>query len=176
MVKELPFPANPRDIPKQLRELSKEDQFRYISKINKVAREAIKENRYGVAQEFYAALGFYDKAIEAGEEGIRYVREHYKNQPEKLNQPGGIPYFKKMNEKYEKLNQKKTKKSTGKSLDKLLGLITIGVAFLFSIIFLTGGITGYTIMNYSVKLSNIFGSLFFIVGVVVAFFYVHKKV
>ena len=66
-------------------------------------------------------------------------------------------------------------KKKGKSLDKVLNLAIIAAAFLCSFIYLSGNITGNMILESSVKTSNIFGSLLFIVGVVATFIYTKRK-
>jgi hypothetical protein len=61
------------------------------------------------------------------------------------------------------------------SLDKAVNIVIIVGAFLCSLIFLSGGITGNTILDSSVKLSNIVGAGLFIVGVVGSFIYSKRR-
>jgi hypothetical protein len=61
------------------------------------------------------------------------------------------------------------------SLDKAVNIVIIVGAFLCSLIFLSGGITGNTILDSSVKLSNIVGAGLFIVGVVASFIYSKRR-
>jgi hypothetical protein len=58
--------------------------------------------------------------------------------------------------------------------DKLLLVLAVG-SFLCSFIFLSGRITGNTILDASFKTSNLIGALLFIVGVVASFFYFERK-
>jgi tetratricopeptide (TPR) repeat protein len=66
-------------------------------------------------------------------------------------------------------------KKKGKSLGDKLNLAIIGAAFLCSLLFFSGSITGNTILNSSVKTSNLIGAGLFIAGVVVSFFYSERK-
>jgi hypothetical protein len=61
------------------------------------------------------------------------------------------------------------------SLEGKVNLVLAVGAFLCSFIFLSGGITGNTILNSSFKTSNLIGALLFIVGVVASFFYFERK-
>lgn len=61
------------------------------------------------------------------------------------------------------------------SLDKVVNVIAICAAFLFSIILLSSNITGNTILNSSVKSSSIIGAGLFLVGLVASFMYVKRR-
>ena len=70
---------------------------------------------------------------------------------------------------------KSIQKRKGNSLDNIVNLAIIAGAFLCSFIFLSGSITGNTILNSSIKASNFIGAGLFIVGVVASFIYTKKK-
>jgi len=69
----------------------------------------------------------------------------------------------------------KTHKKIGKSLDRIVNVVGICAAFLFSIILLSSNITGNTILSSSVKSSSIVGAGLFLVGLVASFMYVKRK-
>jgi len=71
--------------------------------------------------------------------------------------------------------QKALSKKEGNSLDNIVNLVVMGGAFLCSFIFLSGSITGNTILNSSIKTSNFIGAGLFIVGVVVSFIYTKRR-
>jgi tetratricopeptide (TPR) repeat protein len=60
-------------------------------------------------------------------------------------------------------------------LENLLHITAVIGAFLCSSIFLSGRITGNTILDASFKTSNIIGALLFIVGFVASFFYFERR-
>jgi hypothetical protein len=73
---------------------------------------------------------------------------------------------------------KKIQKKRGKdnsSLENIVHIVGIFGAFLCSLIFLSGGITGNTILNYSFKSSNLISVGLFLVGIVASFLYTKKK-
>jgi uncharacterized membrane protein (DUF485 family) len=66
-------------------------------------------------------------------------------------------------------------KKKGNSLDKIVNLAVIAVAFFCSFIYLSADITGNTILSTSFKLSNIVGAGLFIAGIVASFIYFERK-
>jgi uncharacterized membrane protein (DUF485 family) len=72
-----------------------------------------------------------------------------------------------------KIKNRQKKKSN--FLEGKVNLALIFGSFLCSLIFLSGGITGNTILNSSVKASNVIGAGLFIVGVVASFIYSKRK-
>jgi tetratricopeptide (TPR) repeat protein len=74
-------------------------------------------------------------------------------------------------EKREQVIRKKEMVTLG---DKFLLVLSFG-SFLCAFIFLSGRITGNTILDASFKTSNLIGALLFIVGVVASFFYFEKR-
>jgi hypothetical protein len=67
------------------------------------------------------------------------------------------------------------RKQINMTLENSLNVVIAFGAFLCSFIFLSGSITGNTILNSSFKTSNILGSLLFIIGIVVSFIYLEKR-
>ena len=70
---------------------------------------------------------------------------------------------------------KNIQKKKGNSIESKVNLVVIFAAFLCSFIYLSGNITGNTILNSSLKISNIFGAGLFIAGVVASFIYFERR-
>jgi len=70
---------------------------------------------------------------------------------------------------------KNIQKKNGNSLDKVVNLTVISLAFFCSFVYLSANITGNTILASSFKLSNIMGAGLFIVGVVASFVYFERR-
>lgn len=70
---------------------------------------------------------------------------------------------------------KNVQKKKGSSLDNTVNIAVIVASFLCSFIYLSGNITGNTILNSSFKISNIVGAGLFVVGVVASFIYFERR-
>jgi len=115
--------------------------------------------------ECYEALGLTKEALKAAKKGAKY--------DSKIGDENGAKNFYEDVQRYEKMLGMKPKK--GKSIENKFNLILITGAFLCSLIFLSSNFTGNTILNSSIKTSNVIGALLFIVGIVVAFLYTRRK-
>lgn len=169
------FPNNKGELTRKLRKLeTREERIAYISHLNKLAESLIRDHTYGAAMKWYENSGALQKARETAEKGERYFTKH-----DPRNQPGGATYCHDKVEYYDGLIAEKL--TTGRKfpklppLEEMLSIIGVSGAFLCSLIFLSSNMTGNTILNFSIKTSNVLGALLFLVGIVASFLYAKKR-
>jgi hypothetical protein len=166
----------------------------YLNKLNKAVSnhmDALKiykkeENKNSVINRLYA---LYDTAflfVDSASPNRKIKKQYIEKLKNSIKESGFSKIIPENSLEHEKREKELSYSSTypwpimrgsreASKLESSIWGISFGGAFLCSLLFFSANITGNTILNSSIKDSNIIGALLFIVGLVAAFFYFKKK-